>query len=91
MSRQALGWALEGLVVAHLSVARIAEALAVSWNTANSAILGEGRRLLIDPAEFRRDLVSLLQLPDAARVEGLVIGHGFNGIKCYEGTSTLST
>jgi transposase len=48
LSRRALGWALEGLVVAHLSVARIAEALAVSWNTANSAVLAEGQRLLID-------------------------------------------
>ncbi len=37
----------------HLSVARIAEALAVSWNTANSAVLAEGRRLLIqDPTRF---------------------------------------
>ena len=53
LSRRALGWALEGLVVAHLSVARISEALAVSWNTANSAVLAEGRRLLIDdPARF---------------------------------------
>jgi transposase-like protein len=53
LSRRALGWALEGLVVAHLSVARIAEALAVSWNTANSAVLAEGRRPLIDdPARF---------------------------------------
>lgn len=53
LSRRALGWALEGLVVAHLSVARIAEALAVSWNTANSAVLAEGRRLLIDdPGRF---------------------------------------
>jgi transposase len=53
LSRRALGWALEALVVAHLSVARIAEALAVSWNTANSAVLAEGRRLLIDdPARF---------------------------------------
>jgi transposase len=44
---------LEGLVVAHRSVARIAEALAVSWNTANSAVLAEGRRLLIqDPTRF---------------------------------------
>jgi hypothetical protein len=43
-----LGWALEALVVAHLSVARIAEGLAVSWNTANSALLAEGRRLLLD-------------------------------------------
>jgi len=53
LSRRALGWALEGLVVAHRSVARIAEALAVSWNTANSAVLAEGRRLLIqDPTRF---------------------------------------
>jgi transposase len=53
LSRRALGWALEGLVVAHLSVARIAEALAVSWNTANAAVLAEGQRLLIDnPARF---------------------------------------
>ena len=53
LSRRALGWALEALVVAHLSVSRIAEALAVSWNTANSAVLAEGRRLLIDdPARF---------------------------------------
>jgi hypothetical protein len=33
--------------LAHRSVARIADALAVSWNTANSAVLAEGRRLLI--------------------------------------------
>jgi len=48
LSRRALRWALEGLVVQHLTVARIAEALAVSWNTANDAVLVEGRRLLID-------------------------------------------
>ena len=42
-----------GTVVQHLSVARIAEALAVSRNTANSAVLAEGRRLLIDePTRF---------------------------------------
>ena len=35
LSRRALGWALEALVVAHLSMARIAEALGVSWNSAN--------------------------------------------------------
>ena len=39
--------AFEGLVMAHRSVAQIADALAVSWNTANSAVLAEGRRLLI--------------------------------------------
>ena len=53
LSRRALGWALEGIVVAHLSMARVAEGLGVSWNTANSAVLAEGRRVLIDdPARF---------------------------------------
>jgi transposase-like protein len=51
--RRALAWALEALVVGHLSMARIAEALDVSWNTANQAVLAEGRRVLIaDPARF---------------------------------------
>jgi len=39
--------------VAHLSVARVAEALAVSWHTANTAVLAEGHRVLIDdPTRF---------------------------------------
>ena len=53
LSRRALRWALEALVVAHLTVARIAEGLAVSWNTANDAVLAEGKRVLInDPRRF---------------------------------------
>ena len=44
----ACGGALVGLVVHHLTVARVADVLAVSWNTANTAILGEGQRILID-------------------------------------------
>ena len=32
----------------HLTVARIAEGLGVSWNTANDAVLAEGKRVLID-------------------------------------------
>jgi transposase len=51
LSRRALRWALEGLVVQHLTVARIAEALVVSWNTANTAVLTEGKRVLIDDPE----------------------------------------
>lgn len=52
-SRRALTWALIGLVVAHLPVAQIARALAVSWNTANKAVLAEGQRVLLaDPARF---------------------------------------
>src|SRR5690625_4219783 len=53
LSRGALRWALVAIVCQHLTVARVAEALAVSWNTANDAILTEGRRLLIDdPRRF---------------------------------------
>ncbi|MGB7961823.1 MAG: ISL3 family transposase [Propionicimonas sp.] len=53
LSRRALRWALEGLVVAHLTVARVAEGLGVSWNTANDAVLAEGKRVLIgDPDRF---------------------------------------
>ncbi len=54
LSRGGLGWALVGLVVQHLTVARLAEGLGVGWHTANSAVLAEGRRLLIsDPARLR--------------------------------------
>ena len=53
LSRGGLRWALEGLVVQHLTMARIAEALDVSWTTANTAVLDEGRRVLIaDPHRF---------------------------------------
>ena len=53
LSRGGLRWALEGIVVQHLSMARVAEGLGVSWNTANSAVLAEGKRVLIeDPARF---------------------------------------
>jgi len=53
LSRRALRWALEAIVVQHLTVARVAEALAVSWNTASDAVLAEGKRVLIsDPRRF---------------------------------------
>ena len=53
LSRRGLRWALEGIVVQHLTVARIAEALGVAWSTANDAVLAEGKRVLInDPARF---------------------------------------
>ena len=55
LSRAAVRWALTGLVVHHLTVARVAQALGVSWNTANTAVLAEGERSLInDPARFER-------------------------------------
>lgn len=53
LSRRGLRWALEGIVCQHLTVARIAEGLGVTWNTANNAVLAEGRRVLIDnPSRF---------------------------------------
>lgn len=51
LSRRGLRWALEGIVVQHLTVARVAEGLGVSWNTANKAVLAEGRRVLIDDVD----------------------------------------
>ncbi|GAA2197071.1 ISL3 family transposase [Sinomonas flava] len=53
LSRRALRWALEAIVVQHLTMARVAEGLGVACNTANDAVLAEGRRVLIaDPARF---------------------------------------
>ena len=53
LSRRGLRWALEGIVCQHLTVARVAEGLGVSWNTANDAVLAEGKRSLIDdPGRF---------------------------------------
>ena len=53
LSRGGLRWALQGIVVQHLSMARVAEGLGVSWNTANAAVLAEGQRVLIeDPDRF---------------------------------------
>ncbi len=53
ISRRGLRWALTGIVVDHLTVSRIAAGLGVSWHTANTAVLAEGRRLLIDgPGRF---------------------------------------
>ncbi len=53
LSRRGLRWALEGIVCQHLTVARVAQGLGVSWNTANAAVLAEGKRVLIeDPQRF---------------------------------------
>ncbi len=53
LSRGGLRWALAGIVCQHLTVARVAEGLGVAWNTANDAVLAEGRRVLIaDPHRF---------------------------------------
>ena len=53
ISRAGLAWALVGLVVQHLTVARVAQGLGVAWHTANDAGLAEGQRVLIgDPTRF---------------------------------------
>ncbi|MDQ2710603.1 MAG: ISL3 family transposase, partial [Actinomycetota bacterium] len=59
LSRRGLRWALEALVCQHLTVARIAEGLAVAWNTANDAVLAEGKRVLIED-EHRFDGVTAI-------------------------------
>jgi transposase len=59
LSRRGLRWALEAIVVQHLTVARVAEGLEVSWNTANDAVLAEGKRVLIDD-EHRFDGVKVI-------------------------------
>ena len=53
LSHGGLRWALSGIVVDHLSISRVAAGLGVSWHTANTAVLAQGRRVLIDdPARF---------------------------------------
>lgn len=53
LSRRGLAWALEAVVIDHLTISRVAAGLGVAWHTANNAVLAEGRRLLIDdPARF---------------------------------------
>ena len=59
LSRRGLRWALEAIVVQHLTVARVAEGLGVAWNTANDAVLAEGKRVLIDD-EHRFDGVKVI-------------------------------
>ncbi|MFB9283911.1 ISL3 family transposase [Pseudoclavibacter helvolus] len=53
LSRGGMRWALEAVVVDHLTVSRAAAGLGVGWHTTNTAILAEGKRALIDdPARF---------------------------------------
>ncbi|MCY0904372.1 ISL3 family transposase [Arthrobacter sp. H14-L1] len=59
LSRRGLRWALEGIVCQHLTIARVAEGLGVSWNTANKAVLAEGKRVLIDD-RHRFDAVKVI-------------------------------
>ena len=73
LSRRGLRWALEAIVVQHLTVARVAEGLAVAWDTANDAILAEGKRVLIaDSTRF--DGVRVVGVDEhAVRHEALLV------------------
>lgn len=64
MSRRTLTWALEALVLDHLSVARVEASLGVAWDTANDAVLAEGQRTLIADAT-RFDGVQVLGVDDS--------------------------
>ena len=44
ISRAGPQWALVALVMQHLTIARVAEGLAVAWDAANDAVLAEGQR-----------------------------------------------
>ena len=53
ISRLGVEWALRGIVINHLTVTRVAAGLGVSWSAANTAVLAEGKRRLIDdPGRF---------------------------------------
>src|SRR5690606_25259660 len=59
LSRRGARWALEAVVVDHLSISRVAAGLGVSWHTANDAVIDAGRELLIDD-ETRFDGVTTI-------------------------------
>lgn len=71
LSRAGLRWALEGIVVQHLTVARVAEGLGVAWNTANDAVLAEGKRVLIDD-DKRFDDVAVIGVDDSTAATRLL-------------------
>ena len=56
---------MDGLVVQHLTIARVAAGLGVAWNTANDAVLAEGKRLLIND-DHRFDGVRVIGVDEHA-------------------------
>lgn len=67
LSRRGLRWALlEGIVVQHLTVAGVADGLGVSWNTANDAVLADGRHAGTGPARLLETIADLLERGIAA-------------------------
>jgi hypothetical protein len=72
LSRRALGCALEGIVAQHLSMARVAEGLGVSWDTANSVVLAEGKRVLIDDPDRFDDNVRVIGVDEHVEAYRLI-------------------
>src|SRR5699024_1122283 len=64
ISRGGLAWALHAVVLGHMSMARVAASLGVSWNTANTAILAEVKRVLFED-EHRFEGVAVIGVDDA--------------------------
>lgn len=50
LSRGGMRRALGRILIAHLTVARVAARLGMSWHRVNTAIIAEGKRVLIDDA-----------------------------------------
>ena len=48
ITRAGLAWALEAVVIDHLTIARTSANLGVSWHTANTAVLATGKQQLFD-------------------------------------------
>lgn len=70
LSRGAPRWALQALVMQHLTVARIAESLAVAWDTANNAVLLDVDQLLVRCSTDETCLISsATDRPTGSRIE----------------------
>jgi transposase len=65
LTRQAVLWAVKSVVVDRLTVARVAASLGVDWHTANKAVLGAGREMLIADAH-RFDGVEVIGVDEHA-------------------------
>ena len=81
VSCRGLRWALEGIVCQHLTVARIAEGLGVSWNTANAAVLAEGKRVLLDDGARFDGVTTIRAGTGPARLLDMVEGRSKQAFK----------
>ena len=76
LSRGAVRWALEAVAVDNTAVSRVAARLGASWDTANNAVLSEGKRVLIE-TEGRFDGVTTIGVDEhVVRHEALLFRMG---------------